>query len=644
MIGWISESGTHRVLLIRGRRIDFRILGQDVTLFREKDAYYIRVPQHIRFLEGGEIVHQKRQVLKDETTGAAAEICYSIYDNGYGRFQKYEWKEDILTIGSGIDDDFYLQDESIAPHQFVLERSSGQIFEIGEHPIGELDGLDTGEHRKFHNGSRFRVLNLQMVLHEDFLMVNCVENLYVSLPSFRRKEEILPETMENEHVSRNYRNVNLSLRYEEVLEEPLPYESRERNPLVFMMGPALTMSSASMMTGMIAAYNGWLNGREWIELLPSVMLPFVMVISTLLWNPLQRLYEKRKEKKKMRQRIQDYEKYLGLLRNEILEFRQQVTETYERLFPLECRSGENVYRCLPEHQDYLAVRLGHGNVPYEICLSCSARIRKQDPLYEKIETLKQEFAGGELPVILSLKKYRNTGISFEREFKPQLLFYFFQLLTYNGPDVLRLVILAERSWLKEHAWVREIPHVLAKSGIRLIASTLNEAAEVCSALRSESAQILVIALKPALRAALEEISFHTMFLSEGSLPNETDARIILNQGACRLEAEGVQYFEPDPAERFDCWDYLFWLCHYEIDIGSRGPLTTPTFYHLYHSANAAGIPIASNWSRRYVRDGIQGMIGIGDDSDPVILDLHEKGNGPHGLIAGMTGSGKSETS
>ena len=644
MIGWISESGSHRVILIKGRRIDFRILDQDVTLFREKDAYYIRVPQHIRFLEGGEILHQKRQVLKNEVTGATANICYSIYDNGYGQFQKYEWKSEILTIGSGIDDDFYLQDESIMPHQFVLERKTGQIFEIGDAGIGELDGRDTKTYREFHNGSRFRVLNLQIVLHEEFLMANCVENLYVSLPIFRRKEEILPEPAPEVHVTRSYRNVNLSLTFEEVLDDPLPYEVRERNPLVFMMGPALTMSSASMMTGMIAAYNGWLNGREWIELLPSVMLPFVMVISTLLWNPLQRLYEKKKEKKKSRQRIQEYESYLALLKGEMQEFRRESAETYEWLFPVQCRREESVYRCLPEHQDYLSVRLGKGTVFYDIRLTSNARIRKQDPLYEKIELLKQEFASGVLPVILSLKKYRNIGISCESGFEPLLVHYLLQLLTYNGPDVLRIAVLAERSWLEEHAWIREIPHLSGKSGIRLIASTLNEAAEVCSALRSESATILVIVLKPTLTAALEEIPHNTVYISDSTLPSETDARIILQENACRLEAEGVQYFEPDPCEAADCWEYLFWLNRFRIDTGSQGPITSPTFYHLYHSANAAGIPIAANWSRRYVREGIQGMLGIGDDSDPVILDLHEKGNGPHGLIAGMTGSGKSETS
>lgn len=35
-------------------------------------------------------------------------------------------------------------------------------------------------------------------------------------------------------------------------------------------------------------------------------------------------------------------------------------------------------------------------------------------------------------------------------------------------------------------------------------------------------------------------------------------------------------------------------------------------------------------------------VGVAADGSPFLLDLHEKYQGPHGLIAGMTGSGKSE--
>src|SRR5699024_3807619 len=39
---------------------------------------------------------------------------------------------------------------------------------------------------------------------------------------------------------------------------------------------------------------------------------------------------------------------------------------------------------------------------------------------------------------------------------------------------------------------------------------------------------------------------------------------------------------------------------------------------------------------------LRAELGIGEDGNLMYLDLHEKAHGPHGLIAGMTGSGKSE--
>ena len=39
---------------------------------------------------------------------------------------------------------------------------------------------------------------------------------------------------------------------------------------------------------------------------------------------------------------------------------------------------------------------------------------------------------------------------------------------------------------------------------------------------------------------------------------------------------------------------------------------------------------------------LEAAVGIGSNGERLVLDVHEKRHGPHGLIAGMTGSGKSE--
>jgi S-DNA-T family DNA segregation ATPase FtsK/SpoIIIE len=42
-------------------------------------------------------------------------------------------------------------------------------------------------------------------------------------------------------------------------------------------------------------------------------------------------------------------------------------------------------------------------------------------------------------------------------------------------------------------------------------------------------------------------------------------------------------------------------------------------------------------------EGLKALVGVASGGKPMFLDIHEKKYGPHGLVAGTTGSGKSET-
>jgi S-DNA-T family DNA segregation ATPase FtsK/SpoIIIE len=62
--------------------------------------------------------------------------------------------------------------------------------------------------------------------------------------------------------------------------------------------------------------------------------------------------------------------------------------------------------------------------------------------------------------------------------------------------------------------------------------------------------------------------------------------------------------------------------------------------------DVATLTPAQTWQPRPLRDLLRVPIGVGMDGRPVMLDLKESahgGMGPHGLIVGATGSGKSET-
>ncbi|SHH41222.1 type VII secretion protein EssC, C-terminal domain-containing protein [Butyrivibrio fibrisolvens DSM 3071] len=67
-----------------------------------------------------------------------------------------------------------------------------------------------------------------------------------------------------------------------------------------------------------------------------------------------------------------------------------------------------------------------------------------------------------------------------------------------------------------------------------------------------------------------------------------------------------------------------------------------SFFDMYGVMAPEDLHIEDRWRRNRTYEGIRGCIGQIAGGRPCILDLHEKYHGPHGLIAGTTGSGKSE--
>lgn len=61
--------------------------------------------------------------------------------------------------------------------------------------------------------------------------------------------------------------------------------------------------------------------------------------------------------------------------------------------------------------------------------------------------------------------------------------------------------------------------------------------------------------------------------------------------------------------------------------------------------DAGTVDVSRTWRPRTLHERLRVPIGVGENGEPVMLDLKEasqEGMGPHGLCVGATGSGKSE--
>ena len=92
------------------------------------------------------------------------------------------------------------------------------------------------------------------------------------------------------------------------------------------------MSLASMSGASISMYRGYMNGRDILDMLPMILLPSMMLLSTILWNPLQQLHEKKENQKKIHIRKIEYEAYLEQLKSNIDCIHQSYLNSVKKLY------------------------------------------------------------------------------------------------------------------------------------------------------------------------------------------------------------------------------------------------------------------------------------------------------------------------
>ena len=87
------------------------------------------------------------------------------------------------------------------------------------------------------------------------------------------------------------------------------------------------------------------------------------------------------------------------------------------------------------------------------------------------------------------------------------------------------------------------------------------------------------------------------------------------------------------------------LANIPINIKSEVETTLPDIYQfleMYQVGKVEQLNSSERWRKSNPILSLQAPIGIGKSGEVITLDLHEKYHGPHGLVAGTTGSGKSE--
>ena len=521
-------------------------------------------------------------------------------------------------------------------------------------------------------------------------------------PSYKSDESSAKRNSYGKSIFRRApRYVEVSSEQEIEVEGP-PKLSREEGRSVYSgIGPAVTMALPLTLglAIMIAAYavngSGASNALSVLLMVAGLLITAASAVVGVVWALSAGKRQRKESEFHNRQRLARYEDYLSKKTDEIRSEYELAQNRLRDNYPEASKciaytdsSAELWCRNL-SHEDVLTYRLGTGNIPFpsNIKIPAGKFSAIDDPMSEKPAQIKEEFSTlYDVPVTVDLLKHRLVGIigADRRRGAVSIAKSLSAQIAANNcyTDVKLGYIYNSSSCFEEGEWdfAKWLPHVWSEDKkTRFIASDEDEAADVFYELgnvfrsRSEDESfkrertvpkpyyILFISDPSLIYGEMiskyilsddENLGLSVILLSEQyeELPNRCEY-IIENSELFTGAYETSTASDTRVAIKFDDVDSdgldafarrLGGLRVMEAEYGGDIPASL-TFFEMMGISKPEDIPVKELWTKNRINENIKGMLGHKSGGEPLYLDVHEKQHGPHGLVAGTTGSGKSET-
>ena len=476
----------------------------------------------------------------------------------------------------------------------------------------------------------------------------------------------------------------------EIKLSPPPHDNNnEELPFILTVGPMLTMGMMSFVT-MTQVFMRMSAGETTLEQSwPQLVMAFAMLTSMLVWPIVIRIYNKRRKKKKREELVFKYDEYLSRREKEIEEeVHLQRDILIENLITvdncLEIIGKKNIgfWDKRIDQNDFLTARLGMGKVPLDVDIQYSEEDFSidEDDLRKKADELSLRYKYiNNVPVGYSFKENKITAImGFDKSksfvFTHNILL---QLLTFYSYEDLKLVIFTNEKNEEEWDYVKYLNHNFSNDKkFRFFASDTDSAKAVMDYLTGvmhsrdnggrekdepDKPHYLIIiddydSVKrfdfiKELTENDDDIGFSMIILEEklSKLPSKCNNFISLATNSSSIlknsyEKQEQTAFKEEIYYNINMMNIAKIMSNIPIEFeeGIGNIPDSISFLEMHGVGKIEQLNVLNRWNMNDPTVSLRAEIGVDNQEDVMYLDLHEKAHGPHGLIAGTTGSGKSE--
>ena len=482
--------------------------------------------------------------------------------------------------------------------------------------------------------------------------------------------------------------------YELKMAQPPKKSQKQEMPLLLTLGPAFTMGLVSVVT-LFNAITRMISGQQKLaQAIPTLITSASMLLSSLVWPNLTKRFNKKLQKQKDKERTEKYRQYIEKKKKEIYDVSiDQTAILKENLITTEecqniiLRKKRTLWERRNDQQDFLTVRVGTGKVPLKLKVNFNEEEFKmeEDELRKEAETVVNSSKILEnVPVSYSFYNKKVTAIMGNNyEVLPFMDNIFLQLLAFHSFDDLKLVFFVNKNNLSTWEKYKETPHVFSNNKqIRFFASDIEEIKYISSYLEQEyynriankNAEIVenesndktyspyyliitddyplirkvgiidkILKIKPNFGFGIVCIENRL-----GKLPSECVDFISLEGNAAILSTAIDDYYQQPFNKEINPNLNVIECCKtianipIEFSEDIRNLPMSLGFLEMFNVGKVEQLNALNRWRLNNPIKTLRAQIGINDEANPIYLDLHEKFHGPHGLIAGTTGSGKSE--